>query len=196
MLIYLYMKQNIFLFIFFLVCYSCQMDIENSIEVPAPPEDNFETLPVSQDPPFQPVPRDEIVWDLGQWVPMDTLTFDPKKTILGKWDVIGRNEDPNRITRWEGSYFEFLPDGTARTFLYGGIFTGFDGYPPDAKEVCTSSKPYSMNRDYLYWGGVLYIYTFYEGNKLRIWNGVYDWKPVEGVFMTDLGITNVWFLAK
>lgn len=179
-----------------LVCFSCQVNMENIIEVPVSPEDTFEIQPVSEDSLFTPIPREDIVWDLKQWELMDPQTIDPQKAILGKWDMIGYNEDVNKITGWYGTYYDFLPDGTVRTCYYGSIFAGFDSYPSGATEVCANIKPYTIDQNYLYWDNERYIYTFYEGNKLRIWNGVNARKPVDGVFMEDINIINVRYLAK
>jgi len=73
---------------------------------------------------------------------------DPTKLILGKWELTATGMYENHLSeRTDGCYWEFLPDGTTRTFVTGyfpaegvdGLFAGTGTYEIDAEFlVCKS----------------------------------------------------------
>ena len=59
----------------------------------------------------------------------DEADVNPRKAILGKWELIADGLSEDKMSeRNDGTYWEYLPDGTVRAFVYSDITTKTDGF--------------------------------------------------------------------
>jgi hypothetical protein len=131
-----------------------------------------------------------------------------RKAILGKWELVSYGEEEDCMVIAEGlqgSYTEYLPDGTLREFMLGN-FPGMPESEPSPAGIVGAFGPlcnYTIEESSLtvirLSTGVsdCYKYKFYDNNKkLRLTRNPWYQKPKVGENTPYYFMTNIWIYKK